>query len=114
MSSHACNRDSMKRYMKKTARPQSSRQRETNPPRIHFRLMSRCQKCGSDKHGYEFIIQDDEPGERTATPEELMTHGFHVEPGSVDMVATLLAQQVAKWNGLMRSIPGKDDPRHTR
>ena len=69
-------------------------------------------KCGADQLGYDFVIQDDEPGERTATPDELMAHGFHVAPASVDMVATLIAQQIAKWNGLTRSIPGKDDPRY--
>jgi hypothetical protein len=97
--------------MKKPQQPNASRQRETSQPRIHFQLMSRCSHCGADRHGYEFLIKDDQPGTRSARPEELTRHGFHVLPDDVDMVATLIAQQIAKWNGLTRTIPGRNDPR---
>ncbi len=86
-----------------------SRQREEQPPitpSITFTRMNRCPKCGANREGFEFLIRDEQAGERTARPEELMRHGFHVPPSSVDLVASLIAQQIAKWNGLTNTIPG--------
>ncbi len=56
----------------------SERAAEHVTPSIHFRRMNRCPKCGADKEGYEFLVMDDQPSERTARPEELIKHGFHV------------------------------------
>ena len=106
--------------MKATKRKnRRSRQREEQPtveyvkPSIHFRRVKCCPKCGADKQSFEFIIMDEQPGERTATPDELMQHGFHVPPASVDLVASLIAQQFAKWHGVTRFIPGLDLADHT-
>lgn len=45
---------------------------------------------------------------RKAKPAELMEHGFHVQPRDVDLVATLVVQQLAVWSGEMESIIGKE------
>lgn len=99
----------------KTKRRQS-RQRDEQPPItpiIHFRRMNRCFKCGARREVFEFVIMDEQPGERSAQPEELMTYGFYVPPGSVDLVATLIAQQFETWNGRTSSIHGADLADHS-
>lgn len=45
---------------------------------------------------------------RKATPAELMAHGFHVKPDDVDLVATLVAQQLAVWSGEIKQITGRE------
>lgn len=74
---------------------------------IFLRRSDICKCCGAPRQSFEFVLKDEE-GLRTARADELTKHGFHVRPEDVDMVASLIAQQVGLWNGRVTRIDGTD------